>query len=132
MATVERVQAAQRPGAKGTPAQAGPARAELAQREAEAARRALASPAPYLEAALGARPEAPAARRVWERAATDIERYRFRHDVRDPQRAFGAEPRELAQRAAWREARRGAERSRDELTRERGQAPARDLERGLG
>jgi len=132
LAAHDRARAAEPATTTQSPAGSPQAHAELERREARAIRRALASPAPYVDAVLGARPEGPAARRVWERAAADVERYRFRHDVRDPQRALGAEPGELRQRAAWRETRRGIERSRADLARDAARASARDLGRGLG
>lgn len=100
------------------------AKAELVRREDLAVRRALAAPPACLESVLGQPPHALIARRAWNRAAAHVERYRFRHDVHDHERALGTEPTDLRDRADWRTTRRDLERSRVQL--------ARDTERDLG
>jgi hypothetical protein len=69
----------------------------------------------YLTDALGPRPEGLRRGLEWERAVDRVERYRQRFDVRDRDRALGAEPRAGAERAQWRAARRELEALRARL-----------------
>lgn len=47
------------------------------------------SPPAYIAKELGERPTDPARRKAWDRGAAEIERYRQRHGVNDPERALG-------------------------------------------
>jgi conjugative relaxase-like TrwC/TraI family protein len=85
-------------------------RAAAADREAE--RRMSArirgwrhSPPGWLERELGAFPRGGSFRdqHRWSSLAREIGEYRGRHDVRDRERALGAEPRELRARSEWRQ-----------------------------
>jgi conjugative relaxase-like TrwC/TraI family protein len=77
----------------------------------------------YVLDALGPVPESTRGRRAWRQAAAQIEHYRRSYHITDPDRALGAEPRDLAQRADRQRARtaiarvqakqRAANRSRD-------------------
>jgi hypothetical protein len=53
----------------------------------------------YVLDALGPVPESTRGRRVWRRAAAEIEQYRRSYQITDPERALGPEPRDPAQRA---------------------------------
>jgi hypothetical protein len=75
-------------------------------RSATSSRRAPtpeASAPPYIEQALGARPESPRERGGWDQAVRAIERYRARHGINDRERALGPVPRDLPRRTAHRE-----------------------------
>ncbi len=61
----------------------------------------LAPPA-YIKKELGERPSDPAKRKAWDRGVVEIEGYRQRHGVKDPNRALGREGEQTAQRAALR------------------------------
>jgi conjugative relaxase-like TrwC/TraI family protein len=64
----------------------------------------------YVLDALGPVPESTRARRAWRQAAAQIEHYRRTYQITDPERAFGAEPRDPAQRADRQRARTAIER----------------------
>jgi hypothetical protein len=64
----------------------------------------------YVLDALGPVPESTRGRRAWRQAAAQIEHYRRSYHITDPDRALGAEPRDLAQRADRRRARTAIER----------------------
>jgi hypothetical protein len=85
-----------------------------------ASRRAAAArhiEVPYLERALGPRPDSFRGRWRWDRAARRIERYRVRHGVMDPSMPLGREPNERIARLAWRRAQRDLLRSQLHLAR---------------
>ena len=72
------------------------ARAELANAELVLAERRQAaitaaklSPPAYVTAELGERPSDPEMRSSWDKGVSEIERYRQRHGVRDPEHALG-------------------------------------------
>jgi AAA domain/TrwC relaxase len=60
----------------------------------------------YVLGALGPVPASTRGRRAWRQAAAELEQYRHSHQITDPDRALGPEPRDPAQRAdqrrAWR------------------------------
>jgi hypothetical protein len=80
--------------------------------------RHLRRPPPYIEQALGARPESPRERGGWDQAVRAIERYRARHGINDRERALGPVPRDLPRRTAHRAAERELERAQQALGRE--------------
>jgi conjugative relaxase-like TrwC/TraI family protein len=95
-------------------------------------RRAIASerlcPSPFVREALGERPTDARKLDAYNYGVAHIYSYRQRHDIRDRQRAFGAEPTVLAERQAWRAAQlhiRG-------LGYELGLKRQREAERGMG
>jgi hypothetical protein len=53
----------------------------------------------YVLEALGPVPESTRGRRAWRQAAADIEHYRHRYDITDPDRVLGPEPHDPTQRA---------------------------------
>ena len=77
--------------------------AELARRAAERAQAAERERPPYLEAALGPRPEHERPRARWREALRALEGHRLRYGIADPERALGPEPADPA-RAAHRRA----------------------------
>lgn len=68
-------------------------------------------PPGYLTAALGPVPDRISARKRWQRTAVDIESYRERFAVDDPEHALGTQPGDLRQRSAWRELRQQIDRT---------------------
>jgi hypothetical protein len=64
----------------------------------------------HLLEALGPVPESTQGRRAWRQAAAESERYRHTHQITDPDRALGAEPRNPAQRADRQQAHTAIER----------------------
>jgi conjugative relaxase-like TrwC/TraI family protein len=64
----------------------------------------------YALDALGPVPESTRGRRAWRQAAAEIEHYRRTHQITDPDRALGPEPRGPAQRADRQRARMAIER----------------------
>jgi len=80
------------------PAPSGSARREfavadrvLAERRELAIAAAHISPPPYIKTELGERPRDPSKREAWNRGVEEIETYRQRHGVNDPNRALGRE-----------------------------------------
>jgi hypothetical protein len=95
----------------------------------------------YVLEALGPVLESTRGRRAWRQAAAEIEQYRHRYNIHDPDRALGPEPHHLAQRADRQHARtaiervqakqRAADRSRDaQPTSERPTQPRPSERRG--
>ncbi len=109
----------------------GRSRAELlatdtARRPEHYGRNLTVDPPRYLTATLGPIPERISARRWWEHAAVEIESYRERFAIDDPDRALGSQPTDLRQRAAWRELRRQIDRTSRSLD-----APEREPGRAI-
>jgi len=106
--------------------------AELRRRTDVAVQKAIADPPAYVIAAVGERPDRLAHRRAWYRALHQIESYRWRYGVRDPERALGAEPpsNDIGMRAAWRDAKNEIARAQQEIeqTAERHRDAARAVE----
>jgi conjugative relaxase-like TrwC/TraI family protein len=75
--------------------------AELTRRRRAKVAMQRIDPSPYVEEALGARPDSPRARALWEHSVDYVELYRQRYGVRDPARALGPRPRGGGERAAW-------------------------------
>lgn len=88
---------------------------ELAGRESEALLMLEEDPPHHLAAELGRPPSSQAGRQVWQEGARLIERYRTRHEVDDPTRAFGGVPEDQAQKAQLATARQAVDRIRDGL-----------------
>lgn len=68
-------------------------------------------PPGYLTATLGPVPDRISARKRWQRTAVDVESYRERFAIDDPELALGAQPSDLRQRSAWRELRQQIDRT---------------------
>ena len=85
-------------------------------------------PPPYITKELGERPSDPAKRKAWDRGVVEIETYRQRHGVKDPNRALGRKGEQAAQRAALRR----LQETQELLGRGRHASRARDLGRGMG
>ncbi|MDP8942789.1 MAG: hypothetical protein M3N16_01505 [Actinomycetota bacterium] len=86
--------------------------------ELEAALRLVTvEPPEHTVAALGERPEGPAARATWDRAALELERFRWDHldDPANEPTPLGPTPTSAADRAAWRNTARALERAREDL-----------------
>jgi conjugative relaxase-like TrwC/TraI family protein len=81
---------------------------------------------PYIQLALGERPQDRKQARAWDRGATEIERYREKHGITDPERPFGPEPTDPGARQRQREASEHLERTQRELGHEIG------VERDIG
>ncbi len=88
---------------------------QLSTRRREHLRVALERPAPYLQIALGALPDQPRGRRIWQLAATRIEAYRFDHDVTDARDALGSPPTDQRERALWQRAHHDLQRAQRDL-----------------
>jgi conjugative relaxase-like TrwC/TraI family protein len=78
--------------------------ADLARRVDERAQAAEHERPPYLERALGPRPEAERPRSRWREALRQLEGHRLTHGIADPERALGVEPADAAGRAEHRRA----------------------------
>ena len=89
--------------------------AQLSTRRREHLRLALERPAPYLPIALGALPDEPRGRRIWQQAATRIEAYRFDHAVTDARDALGSPPTDQRERAHWQRAHHDLQRAQRDL-----------------
>ncbi|MGC1853690.1 MAG: MobF family relaxase [Solirubrobacterales bacterium] len=76
----------------------------LSERRELAITAARISPPTYIKNELGERPSDPAKRKVWDRGVAQIEHYRQKHGIKDPNKALG------------REAKQGAERARQQAT----------------
>ena len=61
----------------------------LAERRELAITAACISPPAYIRNDLGERPSDPTKRRAWDHGVTEIETYRQRYGVKDPNRALG-------------------------------------------
>jgi conjugative relaxase-like TrwC/TraI family protein len=88
---------------------------QLSSRRREHLRVALERPAPYLSTALGALPDQPRARRIWQQAAARIEAYRFDHAVTDAHDPLGAPPSHKLGRAQWQRANHHLQRAQRDL-----------------
>jgi conjugative relaxase-like TrwC/TraI family protein len=104
------------------PTVAHDARAEVAtidrildRREDMALAAARVSPGAYLVAELGERPEDGRERIAWDRAAREVEGYRQRHGIEDPERALGPEAGDRAERREQVTAARSIEQARRSL-----------------
>jgi hypothetical protein len=91
---------------------------ELARQVEERSRFVEREPPAYLERAMGSRPEHERPLARWCEAVRELEGYRLRHGISDPERALGPEPEDPARspehrraRAALEDARLGIERA---------------------
>jgi len=107
---------------------------ELSRRRARVGRAVDVEPPRYLAAELGPVPERLSERRVWQRTARRIAIYREDFAVTDPDRAIGAETRDLRQREAWRITRGDIDETQTQLQAGRriDRVRSRDIERDLG
>jgi hypothetical protein len=91
--------------------------AELSRRADERARVTERERPPYLEAALGLRPNQERPRARWREALRRLEGHRLRHGIGDPERPLGAEPADPAGRAAHRRTLAGLAEARAQIER---------------
>ena len=74
----------------------------LAERQSLALTAVHISPPDYITEALGERPADPVKRQDWERGVGEIETYRQKHGITDPDKALGREPTDGWERSDWR------------------------------
>jgi conjugative relaxase-like TrwC/TraI family protein len=110
-------------------ARAAKIEAELPAHRRKHLRRTLDNPARYLTVVLGARPNDPRARQLWDRAAQRIETYRFDHGVATFDDALGPRPDRAPARSHWQRAHQELDRAQRELGRRTGHRFERELHR---
>ncbi len=104
----------------------------LAERRQLAITAARISSPPYIKNELGERPSDPTKRQAWDRGVAQIEGYRQRHGVKDPNRVFGPEFKQGAERARQQQALQQLQQTQRALGLGQHAARARSPSRGLG
>jgi hypothetical protein len=104
----------------------------LVGRERMAAAATRATQPRYITAELGERPTDPAKQRIWDQAVGDIERFRLRNGIKDPNKALGHEVEKVAQRERQRQMQRRVREANRALGRGEFAGRERTIERGFG
>jgi hypothetical protein len=104
----------------------------LAERRELAITAASISPPAYVKNELGERPGDPRKRETWNQGVAQIENYRQRHGVKDPNKAFGRESKRGADHARQQQAMRRIQQVQKVLGLGQHTARARALGRGMG
>ncbi len=90
------------------------------------------SPPDYITEALGERPADPVKRQGWERGVGEVETYRQKHGISDPEKALGREPADSWEQRGWRTGQRRLAERQQALGIDHGLDQARVLEMGRG
>lgn len=88
-------------------------------------------PPAYIKNELGERPSDLAKQKTWDRGIAQIEGYRHKNEIKDPNRAFGREAKRGAERARQEAALRRLQRMQKALALGQHAARTRDLGRGM-
>ncbi len=96
----------------------------------ELAERELRTPAAWVKATFGERPDRPAQREAWESGVRQAARYRTQYNVTDPTDVLGPRPERRAQQRDWERAREAVERAERRLG--RGLETGRGVDLGIG
>ena len=104
----------------------------LAQRRELAITAARISPPAYIKNELGERPSDHTKQKAWDRGVAGIERYRQKHGIKNPHRAFGPELKRGAERARQQQAMRRLHEMQRVLGLHQHTARGRSFDRGLG
>lgn len=104
----------------------------LAERSEMAILAARLDPPAYVRNELGERPSDPAKQKTWDRGVAQIEGYRQKHGVKEPNKPFGRESKRGAERARQEAALRRLQQTQKALGLGQHAARARTLGRGMG